>query len=435
MKNKNIMLFLMFLSFNIFMNPLFVKTISEIKIINSNKYIQKGYKIYKNYQLDSEGLVYGKILMDKYKWKNSEFLQFLKDKNKNYDLNIFDNTKTIKINSYDKNNLILEDYYQQYGLQGKIYSFCYNNLNIKNINIFYSINILISSLIFIYIIEWIILQFGFIPGIFAFISLICTPYLVLIIRNLYWISWTLYLPFAISIFNEKKIKNYYIIFSTSFFVILIKCLNGYEFISTLLISLEIGTCYYFFEGRYKIKEFIKRSFIIGIGGLLGFFFAIFFHIRSLTLYYGTLKIAIDKFLLPIKYRTDFGGDISHKLSSGMNLIYKESLESSLIKVIYIYLFKNFTILIFPMVIILLILIIAIKKDKMLKKNKPLLEIIGISFIGTLSWIILAKGHAYIHTHIDYILWSIPFSILVFAYIGKVIEQIFGRKCYQMKTQS
>ena len=40
----------------------------------------------------------------------------------------------------------------------------------------------------------------------------------------------------------------------------------------------------------------------------------------------------------------------------------------------------------------------------------------------MSWIILAKGHAYHHKHIDYILWSIPFIILVFAYIGKVIEQ-------------
>ena len=47
----------------------------------------------------------------------------------------------------------------------------------------------------------------------------------------------------------------------------------------------------------------------------------------------------------------------------------------------------------------------------------------ISFLGPISWYILAAPHSYIHTHINYVLWSFPCLALVCTLVGYVLFSI------------
>lgn len=76
--------------------------------------------------------------------------------------------------------------------------------------------------------------------------------------------------------------------------------------------------------------------MIGIGGVFGFLVAIYLHIKTLVLNYGNLDIAIYKFLTAIKTRTNFGGSVSDKISSGIQSGFEKSLDSFVLKLIGIY---------------------------------------------------------------------------------------------------
>ena len=42
-----------------------------------------------------------------------------------------------------------------------------------------------------------------------------------------------------------------------------------------------------------------------------------------------------------------------------------------------------------------------------------------SFLAPVSWFVIFKGHSYIHTHMNYIVWHMPFPLLGFALLGAI----------------
>ena len=47
-----------------------------------------------------------------------------------------------------------------------------------------------------------------------------------------------------------------------------------------------------------------------------------------------------------------------------------------------------------------------------------------SILAPLSWFIIFKAHSYIHTHMNYIVWQMPFTIFGFAVCGLVLKNTF-----------
>ena len=68
----------------------------------------------------------------------------------------------------------------------------------------------------------------------------------------------------------------------------------------------------------------------------------------------------------------------------------------------------------------------------ISKNRRKLSALSIaswfSFLAPLSWFVIFKGHSYIHTHMNYITWHMPFTLLGFALFGLVgsylVSEIF-----------
>ena len=47
--------------------------------------------------------------------------------------------------------------------------------------------------------------------------------------------------------------------------------------------------------------------------------------------------------------------------------------------------------------------------------------VWFSFLAPLSWMVVFKGHAYIHTHMNFITWHMPFTVLGFGLIGSFVS--------------
>lgn len=49
--------------------------------------------------------------------------------------------------------------------------------------------------------------------------------------------------------------------------------------------------------------------------------------------------------------------------------------------------------------------------------------VWFSILSPLSWFVLAKVHSYVHTHINHVLWSMPFILLSMAFSGYIIKNL------------
>ena len=57
-------------------------------------------------------------------------------------------------------------------------------------------------------------------------------------------------------------------------------------------------------------------------------------------------------------------------------------------------------------------------------NVELVAMYVVFFITTISWFCLAKGHSFIHTHMNYVLWYFGFiQISFYVIINKIISVI------------
>ena len=57
--------------------------------------------------------------------------------------------------------------------------------------------------------------------------------------------------------------------------------------------------------------------------------------------------------------------------------------------------------------------------------KALMAALWVSLAGPLSWFFIFKGHAYIHPHMDHIVWHFPFMLMAF-----VLMAIFMKQCIE-----
>ena len=404
-------------------NNIFIEKIEE-KIKGSNEY-----------QFDSESLVLGRIITDKINLENSgKFLvrienKEIKDEKKSFLNTVYYPKINLLTSSEIEKNWDLKIYNQQFGLQGSFFSFLYNTLNLSNVNMLYIINVLCTSFIIIYLLNWIYCEFGSIAMFFSAIQFLVFTHFFKMERNLYWVMWTWFFPMCASIYsmknNKRELYHYVSIFYLiilPFTSILLKCLNGYEFISNILINMEIPVIYYSLKKKEKLSLLIKKCSIVGISGILGFFAAVILHLKKLLLWTSSFNETLNIFFYPIFYRTNLFGYKLQMNSEKVDFIknnfeiLEKSLTSSSIYVIMMYL-SNIKIK-----IVIFLLFIFIINDLRKKENVLLIISILLSFIGVLSWLILAKGHSYIHIPINVNLWNIPFLMLSFAYFGLQFEK-------------
>lgn len=382
---------------------------------------------FEGYQIDSEGLVIGRVMKSQQEgiMSNGGFLTRTKD---NYTFQ-----KDYYINQIESEYLV---YPQQIGLQGMFFSIVDSLTNFSpsvNLNIFYFINCAILTLLLIIMYIYIYKEFGSISALIFIITCIINPWLVVSARNLYWVIWTLLLPYITILMlmkYDEKNKNISgkILFLATFILIFIKSACGFEFISTILISVEIPIIYYAVKNKYSFKEWFLKSMYVGIGGILGFITAIVVYLIQATNYFGSLNLAVNNFIYTISKRTGaFDVEVSE--------VYQKSLDISISEVLYRYIFEenkiflnwSMSYLIIITIIMMIITLIVYKKriEGIIAQRKivALGVSICVSILGPLSWYVLAKGHSYIHIKINQILWSIPSILLIFSMIGVYIDYL------------
>lgn len=402
-----------------------VMTINFYSNIFSTKTEVIGGAQFQGFQGDSESLVFSKIDQINY------------DQNLNYGLSATyvrnDDEKFAQIykvlpKNINKEDFIIKPYVSQVGFQGYIFSFLHCNLHIpvKLLKlgccallsiILMSISILIGK------------KYNKVLGGTFFMTFLLSPWIIAFARNLYWVEFTWFLPclFAllISLNYSKKSKRIYI--PLIFISILIKCLCGYEYItSIMLLTISFFIIDLFMEkDKLKRKNIFKTIIIVGITCLLAFFSAICIHgyIRG----NGNILTGIKDIYEQDVVRRTLNLSGSDKFDGS---VYEASLHASVFTVVKKYCYFSTNIIfgfsgdyfrLLAFVASTIVIYNFINKKKNYKRD---LVMFITFFITSISWFVLGKAHSYIHTHMNYVLWYFGFiQICLYVIIENIIRGI------------
>lgn len=327
---------------------------------------------------------------------------------------------------------LLGEYTNQIGLQGMLFQLVGTWLNWSrvHIGILHVGNVLILCVLLFVYLEWVRREFNFFTALLVYFTLFYNNWLIVSARNLYWVIYTFILPFicllALLHLEEKKriqlsCKS---LFCVIFITIFIKCACGFEMISTVMISMEIPIIYYAYKNEWSKKQFVRRFGMAGIAAISAFICAVIINLIQQTFYFNSFIKAIEQFLYTVSKRT---GLFNIKVAE----INQRSLEVSKWSILETYMSDGKPIignmhmdeLCLLFLIATVLCFIAQKYSLTIDKNRrKLLSLslaLWVSYLGPISWYILASGHSSIHTTINYMLWSLPYLIIGFSLLFTV----------------
>lgn len=309
-------------------------------------------------------------------------------------------------------------YYSSFGLQGIVFSVLFNKFGITKVKYFYMLNILILSFVLTIICEIICRKIDTLLGMTFYIIFILSPWITAFSSNLFWLEFTWFLPALFMLLYLNDRKRYYVYLPLMFISVFIKCLCGYEFISSILVFMFAFWIYDAIrDGRIRHIKTLIEGFSICVGSIISFACAFILHANIR----GNGKI-IDGIV------NIWNADVLRRTIGGnpvfFDPVYKDSLVATPFQTVSKYFNwhtsvitgvdgQSFALIIF---IFIIILVWGIYKKYSINKNDFIL--IFIFFMGSISWFVLAKSHSFIHTHINFVLWYFGFIQMLFYFIIK-----------------
>lgn len=305
---------------------------------------------------------------------------------------------------------VFEPYKAQYGLQGLLYSWTYQSAgHLASVDFLQLLTAALFAITLALLCYEYTLSLSAWFGVALFVSMVGSPWVVSVVRNLYWVAFLWILPALSSLWiyrHNGGIAKRVLLFAAFFLSIFLKSLCGYEYLPTIVIfSLAIFAIAPFAPNpKYDFSTSMR--FMAGLFALsiAAFLCALLLHasIRAPSLIEGLeLTYKIDAF----KY-----SPLSAIANKAMGL------EKSLGDVIVEYVFRWPTPVlfdiagkfVFPALIAAALISVVCQyaiKDPNRKRDSALLV---ATMLAPCSWFLLMKGHSAIHTHLNYVLWYIGF---------------------------
>ena len=342
--------------------------------------------------------------------------------------------------SFDK----FSPYMSQPGGQGIIFSLLDRRIPLSpriKLWSFYVLTALLSAIALTAIVGWFYEEFGGWVAIFVISSAVLSQWLTVFGKNLWWSLWAFYLPMIVVMYFFKRNRippnRQYLWFGILIFIsVSIKCfINGYEYITTTLVMMVTPCIYYATLNKWNRHRCMKCT-LAAIGGSS---VAIFFSLIMLCFQIGAAK---DGFMDGVAHVIYSFGKRTHGEAGGFPEVYAASLDAGTVGVVVTYVngiffdFNNYlssangfvsNLLLkirYYYLIVLFIVMSALllwrSSAERRQQDIALIWTTWFSMLAPLSWYVIFKAHSYIHTHMSFLLWQMPFTFFGFAVFGSAV---------------
>lgn len=301
-----------------------------------------------------------------------------------------------------------EFYRAQYGLQERVYSVLSRHLGLTTLARLQTVPAVLTALLLAGLFFMYARQYNRWFAVLFLLCLACAPYFLSMARNIYWNPYLMLAPAlaAAFLYDARTTFGKCSLLGMVAVLMMLKCLSNYEYITTVtLLACSIFLVAPLFRDPAARPRW-KLAMAVFIACVAGFVVAFLIHasVRGDTVLDGIRNIYVEDIA-----RRTYGDATSFSGETG------ESLRASVWDVLKIYFFD------YP------------GRRTMIVPGKVFLGMFGLSVLGIgykfltrhplarrdamtfvvflsvpLSWYVLAKGHSFTQTHINFVLWYIGF---------------------------
>lgn len=341
------------------------------------------------------------------------------------------------------------------GFQGILYSIfdlVTDFTPMRNLSLFrMAVSLLLSISLSMFCL-WVGEEIGWLASICVMFFVVISKWLAILGGNMFWSLWVFYLPLSCLSLYIKRIddgNNSYSKYMVIVFILsLIKILfSGFEFITSGLLMITVPFVYSAVLNNWGWNLFVHRMVGVGIGlvsSVVAGLIILAIQIKSIV---GSYKEVLEYIIFAWSKRT-----YGYEVLLGDPSKASESSVKKTLEVVNYYLnghafslssfFSTDSPLINDMVngkylylIILFAVVTAIfllkrtyfEKIESRRVGVALVVATWFSILGPLSWLIVFRDHAALHTRLDFIVWQMPFTLYGFALVGFVLSSLVKYK--------
>ena len=364
---------------------------------------------------------------------------------------------------------LLKPYASQYGLQARIITALAPKDNAKLPSYFKKVNVVLSAAMAA-LMALVTLRVRKLFGLVAaavFATLVAfSPWVVGYAQNMYWIELLMFAPFAFAFLSYsycKSSKKMWLFYLGETILLFLKLLGGYEYISTIAISVLVPIIFFeFVNNKQKVISLWRYAVMTCVVVVVAFVGAYATNFMALSDYYHSSDTALKmineraserglsgirkmrthavgnlKTLLPESYEfanrfinmeelaKDRGSTYQYLAINAGNYVLLPALSLPLsIKGVFGEIVQS--ILVWVLVGYLVLFYLK-RRHPSFKYYRSFLWSLHISLAGALSWLILMPGHALPHAHINGIVFYMPLLLFVYMVVGLYIGNIVKKR--------
>ncbi len=300
----------------------------------------------------------------------------------------------------------------------------------------------------------------------VYVLLALSPWLVVFSINLFWVLPLLLAPSWFLWTRYDKLKPQpKLLFGILCFLFLTKFLAGYEYSSTLTIGAMSPVIWHELRLKTKWREIIKKCSIVFACAVLGFLLAFSVNLAQASHEMGSVKSGYSVIYERAKLRTFAAADptigvgimnqlkllkpadyeflewnfhLTHHTSASrtdkmwQNAVVLYQYVAAPALSLPVALAYPFNVLLTSigtfMVLVISLAIIRYKKfRRKFAYKEPLLFSTMVALVGGLSWLIVGYQHSFIHTHINPIIFYLPFLPQSYVILAQELQTKLRRK--------
>lgn len=268
---------------------------------------------------------------------------------------------------------------------------------------------------------------GPLPGLAWVAAAIFAPWVQRGMKDLYWCLWLWWLPClaglllcAVTLRRKRTPVWCFLLVGLS---CMVRCMCGFEFISTFLILMEIPLVYCFLQQNANRKRWFRRMVWTGVSGLGGVAAALVVWLVQSMLYFGSLSAAFRNIAVAAATRMSLTDGEIRKSATVSGVLYKylvaektELLRLGNLSVTPVLLLGTSL----AVLAVGALLFLLLKRWDALCWLLPWGAVWLLSLLAPISWLVLSKAHSDIHSHLVPMLWHFGFVPASCAVITAVL---------------
>ena len=330
------------------------------------------------------------------------------------------------------------------GFQGVLYGifdqFPFATQSTK-LKLFRGFTALASALVFGIIVSVSIQEFGWLSGILILSFAAFSEWTILPAGTIFYNYWSFYLPPLLTTYllaeadNKKKFESKKI-YSIIFITVLMKIvLSGFDFVTTVLVMTTVPFIFFGIYYKWSWKLLFERLIKTGLVLLTATLTGLLILSLQIVTYTGNVESAgghiFDRLAIYTIENPAVFEEVDASAKTSTLAITAEyftipalaiRFQKATVQILYWHL-----VLVFLLVSIVFFLRHRFMEQVFLKRGIALVAATWYSLLAPLSWFVIFKKHSFIHTHVNPIVWQMPFTLLGLALCGFVITELFKRK--------